>query len=366
MNSRKVLLLTADVAGGHIATGNALQQAWLAKYPTDSFNIVDLFETIDVAPFNTSEQSYDLFTRNFTLRAINNQFFRGINTGVGYGLWQNYVLARLYEPTAQLISEIKPDLIIVNHPIVATVIDTLKHNTQTFKYAVCVVDIGTIAKSWASIHADLIISPAISSTDQLIRHGIASSKIAQELFPLRLSLKDVKQKEELLKEYKLDKTKPIIVVTGGGIGLTAVVEVLNDLSQKADYQILVVCGKQEHMRQALTQKFGQYQNIQFLGFIERMQDLYVLADVVISKGGPNTVLELLAFNKKAVLTKEIGQQEIGNIKYGISQSQSFRQLNGDVNSQVVDLLSLGESTDAPKRSLDETEQIVEKLNQLLD
>lgn len=365
MKPRKILILTADVAGGHMATAKALQTAWLQKSSNDRVEIIDLFEELDIAPFNTSESSYNLFTQNFTLRAINNFVFRAFNTGVGYDLWKAYVNWRLYYATLKFVCEYQPDLIICNHPIVATVISEVKSKVGGFKYVVSAVDIGTMWKAWADQEADLIISPAASATDQLIRHGAPSEIIASELWPLRTSLSDTKDRAILLEEYNLNPEQPIIMITGGGIGVTAINHVLHEIQHHTEWQVLVLCGKQESTRKMLSQKYILNKHIKILGFTDRMQDLYILADVVIAKAGPNTILELLAFNKKAILTKEIGQQEIGNITYAVSQSNLIQPMTNGIVNQIEGLIKLTGDHQQPRRNLNEVYEIVDRCLRLI-
>ena len=93
--------------------------------------------------------------------------------------------------------------------------------------------------------------------------------------------------------------KPTLMVIGGSIGSV----VINDTVRKAlpellkEYQVVHLCGK-GNLAPELdgTQGYVQYEYIK-----EELNDLFALADIVISRAGANTICELLALHKPNIL-----------------------------------------------------------------
>lgn len=93
--------------------------------------------------------------------------------------------------------------------------------------------------------------------------------------------------------------KPTLMVIGGSIGSV----VINDTVRKAlpellkEYQVVHLCGK-GNLAPELdgTQGYVQYEYIK-----EELNDLFALADIVISRAGANAICELLALHKPNIL-----------------------------------------------------------------
>jgi UDP-N-acetylglucosamine:LPS N-acetylglucosamine transferase len=368
VTSKKVLILTADVAGGHRATATALTQLWEQKYPDTTVKTVDLFTTTDVAPFNTSNASYELFSKNNTLLFINNILFMLFNTAIGYWGFRMYTLSRLFYPTLELLEHEQPDLIVINHPIVAMVVAAVRARLSfATKVAVLVVDIGTIWKCWAQADADLLISPAPVVTDQLIRHGVSSDKIVGDLFPLKPSLGDIRSRELVIQELGLDATKPVILLTGGGAATTHLVKAVQKLSAHPDWQVVVLCGRLAELADVLEAQYVNNPRVKVLRFQERMQDLFAAADLVIAKPGPTTIVELELCEAKALLTKEIGAQEFGNLDFAL-HNPNFTQIGynwGKLIEMVETVLATPKQDFHVRFAFTHTQQIVDTLAELI-
>ena len=99
-----------------------------------------------------------------------------------------------------------------------------------------------------------------------------------------------------LKKYAFDGNKPVLLILGGGSGSRAINEAVrtNLPALLKRFDILHLCGK-GNLIQATAQGYVQreYEN--------DMASAYACADIVISRAGSNTVFELLALGKPALL-----------------------------------------------------------------
>lgn len=108
----------------------------------------------------------------------------------------------------------------------------------------------------------------------------------------------------------LDKSKPIILVTGGSLGAKAI----NDVVREAlpvilkDFQVIHLCGKGnldpsfKH-----TKGYCQYEYVQ-----AELPHLLAAADLVVSRAGSNTLSELLALDKPNILIPLPASQSRGD------------------------------------------------------
>lgn len=98
-----------------------------------------------------------------------------------------------------------------------------------------------------------------------------------------------------LRKYSFGGKKPVLLVLGGGSGSRALNEVVRgNLAQLLTaFQILHLCGKGNSV--APTEGYVQKE------YESDMGSAYACADVVLARAGSNTVFELLALKKPAVL-----------------------------------------------------------------
>lgn len=123
--------------------------------------------------------------------------------------------------------------------------------------------------------------------------------------PIRSSLKEEVSREEVLKNFNLDREKFTLLVFGGSQGAKK----LNDfvISFLSNYenlslklQVIHITGKQDFER--IKQL---YQNIKIkhivLPYLNEMHWAYTVADLVLSRAGAMTVSELIYFKKPSIL-----------------------------------------------------------------
>lgn len=342
MSKTKVLILIGDAGGGHMAPAKVLKQAMEDTYSQSVIvEIVDLFTAVDVAPFNTSNASHELFSQNYTLEVINNLFFRLINTRLGAYLFARYTLSRLYGATEVLIDQIAPDIIVTNNPLVAIVSRELKTRKQNFFSVVQVTDLGTILRFWADEAAEIVFSPAELATQKLIEFGVSPARIRYPLFPIKRNLQQVSGLPGLLKSLGLKSGLFTVLVTGGRVGTNKLMQqAINSIVNIPNIQIIILAGDSAWAQSRMQKKFRKFPHVKVLGFVDDIQNYYALADVVVAKPGTSTILELEALDKMAIFTRRVGEQEEGNVKYLLSNPR-FRYLGHNWNTLpalIADLL----------------------------
>lgn len=162
--------------------------------------------------------------------------------------------------------------------------------------------------------------------------------------PVRASLFDG-SKEQAIKTFQLDASKPSVLVFGGGRGaawLNQMIEtILPQLLQTAN--VIHVTGKGKSIEQ--HQQLGYYQ-APFLS--DDMKHAYAAADVVVSRAGMGAITELAALSMASILIPLPNSPQEKNVK----------ALHGSVEVVTQDqeptaLLRIIEQllANAPKRSL---------------
>jgi processive 1,2-diacylglycerol beta-glucosyltransferase/1,2-diacylglycerol 3-beta-galactosyltransferase len=122
-------------------------------------------------------------------------------------------------------------------------------------------------------------------------------------------------------EHGFDPARKLLLLAGGGDGLKGADRIVAEaLRSGFDGEIAVVCGKNKalewRVRQAVK-RAGNPAHVKIYGFIDFMYELMNMADIVISKAGPATVMETLAIGKPLIISSYIYGQEKGNVDFAV-------------------------------------------------
>lgn len=122
--------------------------------------------------------------------------------------------------------------------------------------------------------------------------------------PVRQDIKDLAdRREEGIQHFGLDSRKKTIVILGGSLGARTLNQAMRaqaDFFRKTPVQVLWQCGKlyYEEYSKCETAQDGK---VHIKDFLDRMDLVYAVADVVIARAGALTVSELCLAGKAAVL-----------------------------------------------------------------
>lgn len=131
-------------------------------------------------------------------------------------------------------------------------------------------------------------------------------------------------------EWGMDPLRPLIVVTGGGLGAKrindTVAEVLRPLQRLGSVVLIAGAGQYDELRALMP---SDSEHFQLYPFVTNMHSLLGAADVVVTRAGATTILELAALAKPTILipnAKLTGGHQVKNaVVY--EQAEAVRVLN---------------------------------------
>lgn len=320
MDKKKILIMYARYGTGHKA---------IANYVKDYFTKNSDYEIklIDILDYNTR------IVGNMASKVFNNLLVKvpslwdviyystdnriGGKVGAGF---QSRTLNK--EKLSKTIMSYNPDLIISTHFTATNFICRLKKQELLSCPLVCIVTDHKAHQMWLELnkYIDKMIVSATEIKRVLIKKGIPSYKIKTYGIPISDKyIKELYDKSELLKKYKVVGDKPIILFyAGGGDGSFASIPyLLTIIELRVDADVFFVCGKNKKLKekaQGMVKRHGA-KNIRVLGFIETGPEYLAISDFVITRPGGITTSEALCFNKPMVLIKGVGGQEKDNNKF---------------------------------------------------
>ncbi|MEK6568244.1 MAG: glycosyltransferase [Candidatus Omnitrophota bacterium] len=195
---------------------------------------------------------------------------------------------------------------------------------------------------WIYDTVDYYIAPSEEVKDRFIRKGVPSDKIRVYGIPIspKFSLKH--NKEELAKKFGLNPSRPIILAMGGGQGLGPLNKIVSAFKKmRINSQLAVVSGSNKKLYRKLERKAKSYPKKIFLyGFINNIDELMEIANIIITKAGGLTTAEAFCKGLPMVIIKPLPGQEEINTTYFLSKGAAVKITDDKLILQFLqDLLS---------------------------
>ncbi|NMB82762.1 MAG: hypothetical protein GYA14_13190, partial [Ignavibacteria bacterium] len=137
------------------------------------------------------------------------------------------------------------------------------------------------------------------------------------------------------------ENKNVLLILGGGDGIPKGKRILmNLLKNKDEYAIIIVCGKNKKLFNQATQIKTKYnwKNLVVYGFVDFVYDLICLSDLVITKCGASTFMEILMSGKIPIVNSYIWEQEKGNVDFIVDNKLGVYEKRVNRLPQIVNHL----------------------------
>ncbi len=161
-------------------------------------------------------------------------------------------------------------------------------------------------------------------SERLRDHCIAKLKIPKEklrVFPFIIDEKFTSplppQAAKTAKEkFSFSSEKKLVLIMGGGDGIPHgkfILEQLLSASLNAD--IAIVCGKNKQLYDDARLLQQRFPSLKVFAFIDFVYELLNISDIVITKCGASTIMEILMLKKIPIINDFIWEQELGNMEF---------------------------------------------------
>lgn len=123
---------------------------------------------------------------------------------------------------------------------------------------------------------------------------------------------------ELKKKYNFPVTSKMVLIVGGGDGIPKGARILHRIIQHISLtQVVIVCGRNKPLfnyAQRLKKK-KNYSNLTVYGYVDFIFELLNMSDLVITKCGASTFMEILMTRKIPLVNSYMWEQEKGNMEF---------------------------------------------------
>lgn len=170
---------------------------------------------------------------------------------------------------------------------------------------------------WIYDTVDYYIVPSEDIAASLVKRGVPPKKVKPLGIPFDPKFIQPHNRGDLFEKYKLKNSIPTILIMGGGQGLGPIKTIVRSLEKVGEeIQEIVVTGTNRKLYKALKRRIKKYKKkILLFGYVQHINELMDLADIVISKPGGVTTSEVLAKGKPMIIIKPLPGQEANNTRY---------------------------------------------------
>jgi len=246
-----------------------------------------------------------------------------------------------------LIQE-NPDFIISTHFLPLEVISCLKKTHRIDSQLITLITDFGVHPFWLSDATDIYIVASEFSKQQLILNGVRENKIKVLGIPTDPKFLVRPQRSILTKKFNLKQDKFTVLIVSGSFAISPIEKIV-DLLYK-DVQVLVVCAQNKRLFTRLKRK--NYPHVLLFGFVDNIEELMAVSDVIITKPGGLTVSELLIMELVPIFIYPIPGQETLNAKVLESEGVGLTLKNAeDIKGIVLDYKNNPEKLNKVKENI---------------
>lgn len=217
----------------------------------------------------------------------------------------------------KLMTQENPEFIISTHFLSSELISLLKRNHKINSRLITVITDFGVHPFWLQDNTDIYIVASEFTKQQLIYNGIREENIKVLGIPIDSKFQVKPKADCFFRKFNLDEHKFTVLIVTGSFGIGPIEEIVDLLHQ--DVQVLVVCARNKKLFARLNMK--NYPNVRIFGFIDNIEELMGISDIIITKPGGLTISEVLAMELVPIFISIIPGQESENVnilrRYGI-------------------------------------------------
>jgi len=163
--------------------------------------------------------------------------------------------------------------------------------------------------------------------------------IIDEKFSTPLPPEDIRSIKE---RFGFSPDKKIVLIIGGADGIPHGKDILQQLlAASLNVDIAIVCGKNKQLYDNAVVLQRRYPSLKVFAFVDFVYELLNASDIVITKCGASTIMEILLLKKIPIINDYLWEQELGNMEFvrdnqlGIFE-RNIRQLPAIINDLISD------------------------------
>jgi UDP-glucose 4-epimerase len=289
---RKVLIVSADIGEGHDLPARAIAREFKEEDPNALISVVNGLPAMGPLATAVLRDNSALLFR-WAPWMFDVQYRLGLRFPPTRWLGSKLLCGFGHRGLMRLIKAHKPDLIVSTYPGTTQVLGELRRSGRL--KVPCYSSITDLAglHFWAHPNIDLHFITHPESQEEVEQiAGPGSVRWARP--PTSPAFLQPRTRADARAALGLPADKTVVAVSGGGWGVGDVAGAVNAaLSVAEDAEVLCLCGRNEVLREQVTEQFAGDPRVRVLGFTNRMGEILAAANLLIHSSAGLTVLEAI-------------------------------------------------------------------------
>ncbi len=309
---KRILIMSASVGSGHMRAADALAKAFRSLPDVEQVFNDDALE-------HTNMLYKELMSSLYTVLSGIAPDFLGWWYEKSNEPWKSDAVLRTVErmntgPLVEYVKDINPDAIVCTHFTPAGVIAHLIAQGKLDAQLGIVVTDYHFHAFWLQRAFHWYFVPTEENKVHMIALGLPDDRIKVTGIPVDPSFSEPVDRDAVLKKYDLVPDRPVLLISGGALGVSPAGVIVKWLLELGDAtQFVIVCGRNEKLKAEVEEMVaGRHGTYRVLGFTTEMRQLMGVASLLVSKPGGLITAEALALGLPMVIIEPVGGQEEHN------------------------------------------------------
>ncbi|MFD2115416.1 glycosyltransferase [Paenibacillus yanchengensis] len=316
MRKKRVLLLSEGFGSGHTQAAYALAMGLKQLNPSIQSRVIELGKFLNpvVEPIIVSAYRKTVSNQPRMVGMMyRSNYQRSLNKVTQLALHRVF-----YTQASQVISQLKPDMIICTHPIPNAVVARLKRLGLNMPLYTVITDYDAHG-SWLGDEINNYLVSSSSVMRKLMDKGVDQDRIIVTGIPVHPKFWEVHPRQQVLEQFQL-KDMPTALIMGGGWGILFEDNALTYMTKWKDTTQLIFCvGSNEKLREKMeADPLFNHPNIVIFGFTTEVNKLMDIADILVTKPGGMTCTEGMSKALPMLFYEPIPGQEEENCEHFIN------------------------------------------------
>ena len=337
----KALILSASAGAGHVRAAQALERAFVQLGAPYQVHHVDALQFTNKVFRTLYSKAYiELVER---APDVLGWLYDRLDTP-----WEKERRRLAWDklntrPFVRMLERQRPDLVLCTHFLPAEIISWLKAKARLACPQAIVVTDFDVHAMWLCHHFEHYFVAIDETREHLVRLGIPAGKVTVSGIPIDPVFAEAKDKHAMRQKLGLLADRTIVLLSAGGFGVGPIEHAVASLLElRHPAQVVVVCGRNEELRQRLgalaAERAGEPNALAVVGYTTEMDEYMSAADILVGKPGGLTTSEALAKQLVLVIVNPIPGQEERNSDHLLEQGAAIRCNNLPVLGYKIDRL----------------------------
>lgn len=307
----KIIIAYVSAGTGHRRAAEAIYNYFKENRPRHDLKIIDSLQKTNFIFKNLYCRGYlflvthALWLWHFCFWLTNHKSLRPATLAI------NSLVNRLNaKPFLDYLIAENPDIVISTHFLPSEIVTVLKKANKIDSRLVTVITDFGVHRYWILNGTDMYDVALPSTKELLIKEGVGEDIIKVMGIPVDSKFLAKYDKEALCAGLGLSQDKFTILISTGSSSIGHIEEIVSSLYKEV--QVVTVCAGNKALYERLKKK--NYPAVKVFGFIENMQELMAVSDMIIAKPGGLTISESLVMNLPPIFITAIPGQETENVR----------------------------------------------------